>query len=77
VQGVSYRAWTVSTAQKLGINGWVRNLSDGRVEAVFSGEDAAVAAMLEKCKKGPLLARVTHIEQFSCEESPEGFSLLG
>lgn len=74
VQGVSYRAWTCKEARKLGIQGWVRNLSDGRVEAVFSGEEAIVSAMLEKCRRGSLLARVDSIEPFPCDESPEGFA---
>jgi acylphosphatase len=74
VQGVSYRAWTCKEATKLGIQGWVRNLSDGRVEAVFSGDETAVSTMIEKCKRGPLLARVDGIEQFPCDEAPTGFA---
>lgn len=71
VQGVGYRAWTSATARGLQLKGWVRNRRDGTVEAVFSGEALAVTAMLEACKKGPMLARVDKIEQFSCEETPE------
>jgi len=68
VQGVGYRAWTIAKAQSLGIKGWVRNLSDGNVEAVFSGEESAVAAMLEACKEGPPAARVMKIETFLWNE---------
>jgi acylphosphatase len=65
VQGVGYRAWTVATANKLGIKGWVRNLSSGQVEALFSGEEPAVGAMIEACKKGPSASRVDKIESFT------------
>jgi len=53
VQGVGYRAWTERRATALGLAGSVRNLSDGRVEAVFSGDPAAVDAMLAACAEGP------------------------
>lgn len=69
VQGVGYRAWTVSTASKLQIKGWVRNRSDGSVEAVFCGSDEQLTTMLAACKKGPMLARVDVIETFAFEET--------
>ena len=53
VQGVWYRGWTVETAQALGLHGWVRNLGDGSVEAVF--------AMLAHCHQGPPAARVSSV----------------
>jgi len=53
VQGVGYRVWTERRATALGLSGCVRNLSDGRVEAVFSGDAAAVDAMLAACREGP------------------------
>jgi acylphosphatase len=62
VQGVWYRAWTEKTAIAHGLDGWVRNLPDGRVEALFSGEAAPVEAMLADCRDGPPLARVSGIE---------------
>jgi len=62
VQRVGYRNWTVDEAQRLGLAGWVRNLSDGRVEAVFAGDDEIVAEMLELCRQGPRWARVDEIE---------------
>lgn len=62
VQGVAYRAWTKKNATARGLSGWVRNLPDGRVEAVFSGASEAVDAMLRDCADGPTFARVTGIE---------------
>jgi acylphosphatase len=61
VQGVYYRAWTYETAQQLGLDGTVRNMSDGSVEAVFSGPADVVAGMLKRCEKGPADARVTSV----------------
>jgi acylphosphatase len=62
VQGVGYRAWTVSRAKQLGLNGWVRNRTDGTVEAVIAGDAQAVETMLADCRKGPLAARVTGMD---------------
>ena len=62
VQGVAFRHYTVKTALSLNLRGWVRNLDDGRVEAVFDGDDAAVDAMLAWCRKGPSSARVTLVD---------------
>ncbi|MBW4667816.1 MAG: acylphosphatase [Cyanomargarita calcarea GSE-NOS-MK-12-04C] len=53
VQGVGYRYATVDTATHLGINGWVRNLSDRRVEAVFEGRQEVVEEMIRWCHQGP------------------------
>ena len=61
VQGVWYRAWTEGEAAGRGLNGWVRNRSDGTVEAVFSGTETEVAAMLDACKTGPRLASVNRV----------------
>lgn len=61
VQGVCYRAWTADQALKLGLNGWVRNRSDGTVEALFSGAEGDVDAMLEGCRRGPALAHVVDV----------------
>jgi acylphosphatase len=73
VQGVGYRAWTAAMARKLKLNGWVRNLKDGSVEAVFSGDSIAIEQMLAKCWKGPMLAKVAKIDQFVCDENPKEF----
>ncbi|MEM3712977.1 MAG: acylphosphatase [Thermoproteota archaeon] len=62
VQGVFFRYETKSLADRLGVKGWVRNLPDGRVEAVFEGEEETVMKMIEFCKKGPPGARVTDVK---------------
>ena len=62
VQGVGYRNWTIWTANALGVTGWVRNVQDGRVEIMASGDDKALDAMVEACRRGPMLARVDDIE---------------
>lgn len=62
VQGVSFRYWARSEADRLRLRGWICNRADGSVEAVFSGEAAEVDAMLEACLTGPPAARVRHIE---------------
>ncbi len=62
VQGVFFRASTRDEARARGLNGWVRNLADGRVEALFEGEKPAVESMLAWCKKGPPYAYVDHVE---------------
>jgi acylphosphatase len=67
VQGVAYRAHTKEMAKRLGVNGWVRNLPDGKVEALFEGDKDKVDQMVEWCKKGPPLARVDKVE---VEEEP-------
>ena len=62
VQGVGFRAWTVTQARALALRGWVRNRRDGRVEAVIAGDDQAVTQMLALCHQGPRAAKVTHVE---------------
>ncbi|MFX0162680.1 MAG: acylphosphatase [Candidatus Hodarchaeota archaeon] len=62
VQGVFFRANTRDRAKKLGVKGWVKNRSDGKVEALFEGEEEAVKAMIEFCKKGPPSAIVEKVE---------------
>lgn len=70
VQGVFYRAWTRDLANKIGLKGWVKNLPDGRVEAVFEGPEEKVQMAINQCWQGPPAARVTDIE-IKWEE-PEG-----
>ena len=72
VQGVCFRHYTRQTALTHGVAGWVRNLPDGRVEALFEGEDAAVEACIAWCRRGPDMARVDGIE--IAEQQPEGAS---
>ncbi len=62
VQGVFYRAFTRDVAARLGLKGWVRNLPDGRVEAVFEGEKADIEKVIAECYKGPPAAKVTNID---------------
>ncbi len=61
VQGVFFRQETKQQAERLGVTGWVRNLQDGRVEAVFEGEETAVEALEEYCHHGPSSALVTNV----------------
>jgi len=77
VQGIGYRAWTHGNARALGLSGWVRNLRDGAVEALFSGADVHVFEMLARCRKGPpgaFVEDVTIIEDGV--PSPSGFRVL-
>ncbi len=75
VQGVGYRAWTSRNAAKMGLTGWVRNCSDGTVEAVFHGPEDVVEAMLKECEEGPLAAKVTGIKRGLWDApAPEGFT---
>jgi len=53
VQGVFFRAWTKEQADQLGLAGWVRNCPDGSVEALISGDAAAITAMIERMRRGP------------------------
>lgn len=62
VQGVYFRQSTARRAAELGVDGWVRNLDDGRVEAVFEGTPAQVRAALEYVRRGPERARVDAVE---------------
>jgi acylphosphatase len=76
VQGVYYRANTRDAARAKDVDGWVRNLDDGRVEAVFEGDEDAVAAMIEWCHTGSPAATV-HDVDVSYEEPRDvsGFSI--
>lgn len=62
VQGVGFREWVRRMAEQRAITGWVRNRTEGYVEAVFAGEDKAVEAMLMLCSKGPPASFVTKVE---------------
>lgn len=62
VQGVFFRATTRDEARKRGVKGWVKNLRDGRVEAVFEGEEENVQEMIDFCHEGSSSARVKDVE---------------
>lgn len=66
VQGVFFRASTRNEAESLGVHGWASNLSDGRVEVVAHGSEAAVTALCDWLREGPPAARVDDV---SCEET--------
>lgn len=62
VQGVAFRYSAVREARGFGLEGWVRNLRDGRVELLFEGEESSVHDMLAWCYHGPSAAYVTDVE---------------
>jgi acylphosphatase len=70
VQGVFYRVECATRARDAGLTGFVRNLPDGRVEAVFEGPDQEVDRLVAWCREGPSWARVDHVE--ITEEQPSG-----
>ena len=78
VQGVWFRESTRREAEANGVAGWVRNLPDGRVEAVFEGPNAGVEAMVMWCHHGPPNARVDRVQSWSEPPSNEftGFTVL-
>jgi acylphosphatase len=67
VQGVGFRFWARSAAVGLGLDGWVRNLPDGRVEIQVSGSVDSVEGMIELLETGPSHARVTDVESHPAE----------
>jgi acylphosphatase len=74
VQGVGYRAWAIATAVRLGLRGWVRNRADGSVEALVTGEDDRVTAMIEACREGPFAARVVDVAvDEAADDGSDGF----
>ena len=77
VQGVFFRDSTRRRARELGLSGFVRNLPDGGVEAVFEGEPSAVAEAVTWIRRGPPYARVRHVEIRDEEPSGElsGFTI--
>lgn len=62
VQGVCYRAFTRDIAYSLGLNGWIKNLRDGRVEALFEGKKDLIEQVIKKCFDGPPGSMVTNIK---------------
>ena len=76
VQGVFFRDSMRREAQRLGIAGWVRNRSDGTVEAVVQGESAAVDVMLRWAQRGPELARVERVEVMPSDGTYTSFEII-
>jgi acylphosphatase len=78
VQGVFYRHTMAGRARSSGLTGWVRNLPDGRVEAVIEGEEEPVHALVEWCRQGPPHATVEGIEVTweGCSGDFSGFQAL-
>ncbi len=62
VHGVFFRAYTRDAAQRFGIVGWVRNLRDGRVEAMLEGDEESIRQMIQWCYKGSPLSRVDDVD---------------
>lgn len=64
VQGVAFRYYTRARARQAGVAGWVRNLPDGRVEALIEGDPAAVEDVIGWCRKGPPASRIDQVKVF-------------
>ncbi len=78
VQGVFFRACAEDEARAHGVAGWVRNTRDGRVEAVFEGDRAAVEAMIRWCHRGSPGAVVSGVEvQWEDPRGERGFAVRG
>jgi acylphosphatase len=70
VQGVGYRAWLADTARVHGLAGWTRNRRDGSVEAVLSGSDETVNAVIDACHQGPQSAAVAAVQVTPTDAPP-------
>lgn len=77
VQGVFFRDSMHGEAQRLGIAGWVRNRSDGTVEAAVHGEPSAVDAIVQWAHRGPQHARVERVDIAPDEDSYNSFEIIG
>lgn len=77
VQGVGFRHFTRKNAEALGVTGWVKNLPDGRVEAVFQGSEEQIEELIQRCKNGPVASYVQDIEveKDSGDENFDDFSV--
>ena len=77
VQGVFYRASAKERADKLKINGWIKNTKEGDVEVLASGSNENLSKFAEWCKKGPSGANVTNVAVTNMDEKPEqGFKIV-
>ena len=77
VQGVGYRYATVREARRLGLRGYARNLSDGRVEVVAEGPPDDVNRLTAWCHRGPSAADVTAVEHADLDPGGEGLEPFG
>ena len=77
VQGVGYRAWVEHQASAHGLDGWVRNKTDGSVEALFSGPEDVVADMVASCRRGPSSARVDAVMEEPADSDALGLRRAG
>ena len=76
VQGVYFRANTREAAEGRNVDGWVRNLDDGRVEAVFEGREGAVEALVKWCHSGSAQATVEDVDvEFEEPQGLDGFEI--
>lgn len=77
VQGVCYRMTACEEAVRLGLTGWVRNLAEGDVEIMAEGDDKALGAFLNWCRRGPRYARVSQVNEEYSEPTGEfnGFEI--
>lgn len=73
VQGVCFRMYTEQEARKLGLTGWVRNLTDGRVEILAEGEPGMIDDLVAWSRRGPVMAKVTDV----CLDEEEPLGELG
>jgi acylphosphatase len=78
VQGVGYRAWVGRQAERLGLRGWVRNCSDGSVEALLHGNQRLIQELLALATQGPPAANVTSVKVKDADgfDEAEGFRVL-
>ncbi|CAH2404526.1 acylphosphatase [Mesorhizobium ventifaucium] len=79
VQGVSFRLWTRTEAERLGLSGWVRNEEDGSVTALIVGAEGAVSTMMNRFWKGPIGASVASVtsQDVDAGQEPNGFRIIG
>lgn len=71
VQAVGYRNYAIEQAKKLGLDGWIRNRSDGTVEVLISGETKKVELFAQACMRGPSGAKVKSVEMHKAEPPGE------
>ena len=75
VQGIGFRQWIKRSAERTGVRGWVRNLRDGRVEAVLQGRIEDVKKIILICRKGPFLSEIKRVD-VEWEDSEEIFEFF-